>query len=84
MCLCSNYVIKKDFETGLFHVQSFSFEAYKMYISAILTHLVLKLYKNKKGTADAADKGKMYSFCSKPEIPERNFCDDLEIRLYHH
>jgi len=38
---------KKDFGTGLLHEQSLSFKAYKMYITAMSTHLVLKLYKNK-------------------------------------
>ena len=46
-------------------------------------YLVLKLYDvylqtkicgvHFKATADAADKGKIYSICSTPEISERNF-----------
>jgi len=61
-CLWCN----KDFETGLLLSQSLSFKAYKMYITAIFTHLVLKLHKNKKlrysfqATNDAADKDKLY------------------------
>jgi len=56
---------KKDFETGLLLRQNLSFKAYKMYITASLTHLDLKLYKNKnlqcsfKTMTDAADKGKL-------------------------
>jgi len=47
----------------------------------------LKLYKIKnlrrlfKAAADAADKGKLYSICSTPELPERNFCDGLEEKF---
>ena len=47
--------MKTTFETrcflaqqqSIFKSQSLSFKAYKMYIAAILTHLVLKLYENK-------------------------------------
>jgi len=38
---------KKGFEIGLLLNQILSFKAYKMYITAIFTHLVLKLYRNK-------------------------------------
>ena len=34
---------KKDFETELLLSQGSSFKAHKMYITAIFTHLVLKL-----------------------------------------
>jgi len=57
-----------------------SFKAYKMYITAIFTHLVVKLYKNKicdgcsfKARADAAVKGKVHSIRGLPELSERNF-----------
>ena len=73
---------KKYFEIGLLLSQYFSFKAYKTYILAILTHLVLKLYKNIrylfKATTDTADKGKFYNICS---VSERNFCNGLEIKF---
>jgi len=57
--------------------------AYKTYITVIYTQLVLKLSKKNlcsfKTTDDTADKGKLYSICSTPELSERNFCDALEI-----
>jgi len=31
--------------------------------------------------AQAADKGKVYSFCSTAEISDINFCDGLEIKF---
>ena len=34
-----------------------------------------------KATTDAADKRKLYSNCSKPEISERNFCGGLEMNF---
>jgi len=34
-----------------------------------------------KATADSADKGKMHSICSTPELSKRNFCDGLEIKF---
>jgi len=58
---------KKDFKTELLLSQGMSFKAYKLYITAIFTHLVVKLYKNKnlrcsfKATADAAFKGRIYT-----------------------
>jgi len=61
---------EKHFETGLLLGQCLSFKECETYITAI----VLKLYKNKnlrclfKVTADAAEKGKLYSICSMPEI----------------
>jgi len=64
--------------------QSLRFKAYKTYI---FTHLVLELYKNKnlrwsfKVAADAADKVKLYSICSTPELSERNLCDGLETKF---
>ena len=79
-CPWPNCVIKKT-ETELLVGQVMSFKAYKMYITAIFTHLVAKLYKNKnlrcsfKATADAAVKGKICSICSMLELSERNFCD---------
>ena len=80
---------KKDFETGSFLSQSLSFKTHKTYrpTTAIFTHLVSKLYKNKnlwhwfKATADAADKAKLYSICSTPELSERNFFDGLETKF---
>jgi len=66
---------------------SLRFKAYKTYITAIFTHLVLKLYKNKnlrwsfKAAADAADKRELYSICCTPEISARNFCDGLELKF---
>jgi len=39
---------KKNFETEMLLSQNVRFEAYKMYITVIFTHLVLKL--NKKST----------------------------------
>jgi len=54
---------KKHFETGLHCSQILSLKACKTYITVILTHLVLKLYKNTnlrssvKVSADAAVKG---------------------------
>jgi len=62
-------------------------KAYKRYTTAIFTHLVAKLYKNKtlrcsfKATADAAVNGKIYIICSMPELSERNFRDGLEMML---
>ena len=54
-------------------------------------YLVLKLYDvylqtkicgvHFKATADAADKGKIYSICSTPELSERNYCDGLEVKV---
>jgi len=38
---------KIDFETGLLLSQNLRFNAYKTYITAIFTHLILKLCKNK-------------------------------------
>ena len=75
---------EKDLETGLHLSQSLSFKAYKTYITAIC---FLKLYKNKtircsfEATSDAADKDKICSICSTPELPERKFCDGLEIKF---
>jgi len=52
-----------------------------MCITAIFTHFVAKLYKNKnlrcsfEATTDAAVKDKIYCICSMPELSERNFCD---------
>jgi len=77
-------VYKKYLETGFLLNRSLSFKAYKTYITAIL---FLKLYKNKnirftfKARVDAADKGKMQSMCSIPELSKRNFCDGLEIKF---
>ena len=78
---------KKDFEIGLLLSQSLRFKAYKTYITAILTRLLLKLCKNKnlrwsfKSEANAADKGKLYGTCSTPELSERNFCDRVEMKF---
>jgi len=65
-----------------FKSQSLSFKAYKIYVAAIFTHIVLKLYKNKylrfsfkSYTAD----NRSY-ICSTPELPEKNFCDGLEMK----
>jgi len=72
---------KKHFETRLLLSQNLRFKVCKTYITAIFTHSVLKLYKNKnrrwsfQTAADAADKGKLYSICSTPELSERNFRD---------
>ena len=57
-----------------------------MYFTAIFTHLVLSCTKTKicevlKAAAYAADKGKLYSLCSTPEISERNFWDGLEMKF---
>jgi len=56
---------KKYFENELLLSQGLSFNAHKLYITAIFTHLVVKLYKNKtlrcSTTADAAHKSTMYS-----------------------
>ena len=59
---------KKYFENELVLSQGLSFNAHKLHITAIFTHLVVKLYKNKtlrcsfKATADAAHKSTiMYS-----------------------
>ena len=66
----------EDFETELLLSQGLIFKAYKMYITAIFTHLIAKLYKNKnlrcsfKATADTAVKGKICSICSMPELSE--------------
>jgi len=38
---------EEDFETELLHSQRLSFKTYKMYITAILTHRVFELCKNK-------------------------------------
>jgi len=63
--------------------QKFQLKAYKTHITAILTHLVLKLNKNKnircsfKATANAADKRKLFSIGSTVAMSERNFCDGL-------
>jgi len=38
---------EEDFETESLLSQSLSFKTYKMYITAIFTHLVLELRKNK-------------------------------------
>jgi len=79
-CPWTNCVIKKT-ETELLVGQNMNFKTYKVYIPAIVTHLVAKLYKNKnlrcsfKATADTAVKGKIFSICSMPELSERNFCD---------
>jgi len=57
---------QKDFETRLLLSQSLSFNVHKTYTIAILTRLVLKLYKNTnlrysfKTTANAADKDELY------------------------
>jgi len=67
LLLPNNYygVIYKT-EIGSVFNQILSFEAYKMYITAIFRHLVLKLDKNKnlrylnKATADTAEKDKLY------------------------
>jgi len=67
--------------------QSLRIKACKTYITATFTHLVLKLYKNKylrwsfKVAADAADKVKLYSICSTPELSERNLGDGLEMKF---
>jgi len=37
---------EEDFETESFLSQSLSFKTYKMYITAIFTHVVLELCKN--------------------------------------
>jgi len=58
-----------------------------MYITAIFTQLVAKLYRHKilrrsfKATAHAAVKCKMYCICSMPELSERNFSYDLEMKF---
>jgi len=78
---------KKGFRIGLLHGQSLSFKAYKANMTAIFAHLVLKLYKNKSlrcafnAIADAADKGKLYSTCSTPELSERKFCVGIEFNF---
>ena len=58
------------------------------YVSPLYSRIYfLKLCKNKnlwwsfKAAADAADKGKLYSTCSTPELLERNFCDGAEIKF---
>jgi len=74
---------KKYFEIGLLFSQSLSFKAYKTCINSMLTHLVLKCYKNKnlqcsfKPAADATDKGKLYRSSS---ASVRKFCDGLEVK----
>jgi len=54
-------------------------------IGAVYHRLSFKTIKNLrcsfKATAVAADKGKLYSVFSMPEISERKFCDDLEMKF---
>jgi len=57
-------------------------KVYKTYITA----LVSRLYRNNlrcsfKATADAADKGKLYSIFSTAKISETKFCDDLKVKF---
>jgi len=69
LLLNTNYgVFKEDFKSRLLLVQTLSFKAYKIYITVIKLHLLLKLCKNKvfdipliKATADTANKNKLYS-----------------------
>ena len=67
-CLWPDCVIKNNLKMNCFLVKAWvSFKANKMYTTAIFTHLVVKLYKNKTlrcsfiATADAAHKSTMYS-----------------------
>ena len=56
----------------------------------MFTHIILKLYRNKnlrcsfKAATDAADKGKLYAICITPELPQRDFCDGLEMKFASH
>jgi len=69
---------KNDFETRLLLSQSLRFKAHEKYITAIFTHLLLKLYKNTnlqwsfKAAADAADKGRAKSgVCNHAALPDQ-------------
>jgi len=48
---------EEDFETESFLSQFLSFKTYYIYITAIFTHLVLKLCNNKISDIDHADTG---------------------------
>ena len=80
---------KKDFETGPFLSQSWSFKTCKTYITAISgIYCCFKIVQKQnsmmfisKATTDAADKHKFYSNCSTAEVSERNFCGGLEMKL---
>jgi len=80
---------KKYFETGSFLSQSLSFKTYKTYITAISrTYCCFKIVQKQnsmmlisKSITDAADKRKLHSNCSTPEVSERNFCGGLEMKL---
>ena len=68
------------------------FSTYKTYITAVFTHFVLQLYKSKniwcplKATADAADKGKLYSrlFVARQSYQRGIFAMVLKWSFYHH
>ena len=80
------WCIEEDFESILLLTECLSFNVYKMYITAIFTHFVLKLYKNKnlrysfeKATVDTADKAKLY--LQHARVIRKDFCDGPEIKL---
>jgi len=69
---------KNDFETRLLLCQSLRSKSHKKYVTAIFTHLLLKLYKKHKPTmiikaaADAADKGRPQSgVCNHAALPDQ-------------
>ena len=77
---------KKYFQSGLLLRQSLNFKAYKRYITAIFTYLVLKVYKkinlrcSFKATDGAAEKGKVICV-ARQSYPRGNSCDGLENEM---
>jgi len=76
---------KKEFEIVMLLSSHLSFKAYEMYIPAgIFTHLDFWNKNNNlwfllETSADVMDN--LYNVCKMPELPERNFCDGLEMNL---
>ena len=69
--------------------QGMSLKAYKMYITATFTHLIVKLYKNKNlrcsfiATADAAVKAKYTAFVVCQSYRRGIFRMVLKLSLHH-
>jgi len=73
-----------DFETESLLRQSLSFKTYKIYLTAIFTHVVLKLCQNKNlrfsFKAALTLETKIGYICNTHSYP-RGTCDGLEMKL---
>jgi len=76
---------KKNLKLDCF-IANISASSHRERISSpyFLNYTKTKIYDVLKATVDAADKGKLYSIGSTPEISERSFLIVLKESLHHH